>query len=219
MDIDFILKYIPKYLLSLCVALKLSFVSVILAIFLGLACAIVLYNKVPFLNLIVKLYIEISRNTPLIVQLFFLYFGLPRLGLKISAKVCSIIGLCFLGTSYMAESIRSGFDRVEKLQIESAYALGLSKMQIMFNIIIPEAWITSMSSVFSNVVFLFKETSVLSAIAISDPIYVTKDLIGIYHKTNEGLFLLIFSYLLVLLPFNVISNKLKRGLNYGGSWN
>lgn len=73
----------------------------------------------------VKVYVEIFRNTPLLVQLFFVYFGLPKVGLSISAEVCGAVGLGLLGGSYMAESFRSGLKAVPVLQMESALAFGI----------------------------------------------------------------------------------------------
>lgn len=73
----------------------------------------------------VKVYVEIFRNTPLLVQLFFVYFGLPKVGLSISAEVCGAVGLGLLGGSYMAESFRSGLEAVPVLQMESALAFGI----------------------------------------------------------------------------------------------
>ena len=72
--------------------------------------------RVPVARQIVSAYIELSRNTPLIVQLFFLYFGLPKAGILLSSEACGIIGLTFLGGSYMAESFLSGLNSVGKIQ-------------------------------------------------------------------------------------------------------
>ena len=74
-------------------------------------------------------YIQLSRNTPLLVQLFFLYYGLPKIGIKTNAELCSIAGLAFLGGSYMAEAFRSGLEAIEPIQTESALSLGMSRLQ------------------------------------------------------------------------------------------
>ena len=97
------------------------------AILVGLVCAVLQYEKVPVLRRIVGAYIQLSRNTPLLVQLFFLYYGLPKIGIETNAELCGIAGLAFLGGSYMAEAFRSGLEAIEPIQTESALSLGMSR--------------------------------------------------------------------------------------------
>ena len=79
------------------------------------------------LRQIAAAYIELSRNTPLLVQLFFLYFGLPKIGILISSERCAVIGLSFLGGSYMAEAFRSGLEAVEEVQTDEALLINLRR--------------------------------------------------------------------------------------------
>ena len=168
---------------------------------------------------LVSTYVEISRNTPLLVQLFFLYFGLPKIGIVFSAEVSAVIGLSFLGGSYMSESIRSGLEAVEKTQVESAAALGMNKILTMKEVVLPQAFAVSVSGIFANVIFLIKETSVVSAIALADLMYVTKDLIGLYYETDEALTMLVVFYLIILLPVSVVASIVERKLRYVGLGN
>ncbi|MBQ8532772.1 MAG: amino acid ABC transporter permease, partial [Clostridia bacterium] len=166
-----------------------------------------------------SVYIEISRNTPLLVQLFFLYFGLPKIGIVLSAEVCAVTGLAFLGGSYMSEAIRSGLEAVEKTQIESAASLGMGRVLIMKEVIFPQALAVSVPAICANVIFLIKETSVVSGIALADLMYVTKDLIGLYYETDEALLMLVAAYLVILLPISVLSSIIERRLRYAGFGN
>ncbi len=118
-DWDFIVSSLPLYEKAAWLTLKLAFGGILISLLIGLLCSIILYFKVKGMDIIVKAYIELSRNTPLLVQIFFLYYGLPKLGLKMSESTCAIIGLSFLGGSYMAEAFRSGIEAVSKSQIES----------------------------------------------------------------------------------------------------
>ncbi len=165
-DWNFIIDNIPSYAEAAGLTLKLGFIGIILSIIIGLVCSIILYFKVKILEKIVQAYIELSRNTPLLVQIFFLYFGLPKLGLKMSETTCAVIGLAFLGGSYMAEAFRSGLEAVSKSQIESGISIGLSKTQLIRYVIIPQAFSISMPSISANFIFLLKETSILGAISI-----------------------------------------------------
>ncbi|MDD6189297.1 MAG: amino acid ABC transporter permease [Clostridiales bacterium] len=214
LNIDFMIKYLPWYLDAAVLTVKIAFFGILLALLVGVICSVVQYYRVPVINKIVSVYIEISRNTPLLVQLFFLYFGLPKLGIIWSAEVCAIVGLAFLGGSYMSESIRSGLESVEKPQIESAASLGMSRALTMKEVILPQALTVSVPGVCANVIFLIKETSVVSGIALADLMYVTKDLIGLYYETDEALLMLVIFYLIILLPISVLATFLERRLRY-----
>ena len=216
MDWSFIQKYAPMYVEAAGLTLRIGIIGILLSCILGLLCAAVQYERVPVLRRIVSVYVELSRNTPLLVQLFFLYFGLPKLGIRISPEGCAIIGLTFLGGSYMSEAFRSGLESVENIQWESAQSLGLTRRQTMGYVILPQALATSVPPRCANVIFLIKETSVFSAIALADLMYVAKDLIGLYYKTAEALGMLVISYLVILLPISILASILERRLRYAG---
>ena len=174
------------------------------------------YYKIPVARQITAVYIELSRNTPLLVQLFFLYYGFPKIGVRLSAEVCGVVGLAFLGGSYMAEAFRSGLEAVDDVQKESAFSLGLNSRQILGYVILPQALSTSVPALVANIIFLLKETSVFSAISLMDLMFTAKDLIGLYYKTTESLFLLVVFYLLILLPVSIVGTLLERRLRYAG---
>ncbi|GHT49549.1 polar amino acid ABC transporter permease [Spirochaetia bacterium] len=181
---------------------------------LGLICAIVRYYKVPVFRHIITAYIELSRNTPVLIDFFFLYFGLTRLGIKIDSFACAVIGLTFLGGSYMAESFRSGLDAVHKGQIEAGASLGFTRFQITRYIVLPQAIAVAMPSIGANVLFLLKETSLVSVLALADLMFIAKDLIGLYYKTNEALFMLVISYLILLLPLSFLFRFLEKRMRF-----
>jgi len=216
LDWSFIEKFTPMYITAAELTLKLAILGIFFSIIIGLICSIIQYLKIPVLRRLISCYIELSRNTPLLVQLFFLYFGLPRLGIRLSSEACGIIGLAFLGGSYMAEAFRSGFQSVEKNQIESGLSIGLSHVQIIRYITIPQAISVSVPAFCANVIFLIKETSVFSAVALADLMYIAKDLIGLYYKTDETLLMLIVAYLVILLPISIASSLLERRVRHAG---
>lgn len=213
-DWNFIIDSLPSYGEAAILTLKLGFIGIILSIIIGLICSIILYFKVKILKNIVQAYIELSRNTPLLVQIFFLYFGFPKLGLKMNETTCAVIGLAFLGGSYMAEAFRSGLEAVPKSQIECGMSIGLSKMQLIRYVIIPQAFSISMPSISANFIFLLKETSVLGAISIIEVTNLTKDLIGMYYRTFESLAMLVVVYLIIVLPVSFILTLFERKLRY-----
>ena len=216
MDWNVIQQYLPLYQKAAVLTVRLGVAGIFFAILIGLACAVVQYYKVPVLRQLVGIYIQLSRNTPLLVQLFFIYYGLPKIGIKTNAAACGIAGLAFLGGSYMAEAFRSGLESIEPVQTESAYSLGMNKAQTMRYVILPQAMSTSMPAFMANVIFLLKETSVFSAISLMDLMFTAKDLIGLYYKTTECLFLVVVFYLLILLPVSIAGSLIERRLRYAG---
>ena len=160
------------------------------------------------------MYVEIFRNTPLLVQLFFIYFGLPKVGLSISAEVCGAVGLGLLGGSYMAESFRSGLEAVPVLQMESALALGMNRLQMFRSVILPQAFSISVPAIVANIIFLLKETSVFSAISLMDLMFTAKDLIGQYYNTIECLVILVGFYIIMLLPVSVLGTMVEHKARY-----
>ena len=213
---EFIAKYLPLYREAAWLTLRLGLIGIALSILIGLICAVVQYDKVPVLRRIVGFYIELSRNTPLLIQLFFIYYGLPKLGIRTDPASCGIAGLAFLGGSYMAEAFRSGLEAVDPVQLESAYSLGMTKWQAMRYVILPQAASISVPAFMANVIFLLKETSVFSAVSLMDLMFTAKDLIGLYSKTTECLFLLVVFYLLILLPVSILGSLLERRLRHAG---
>ncbi len=195
---------------------KLGLIGIVFSIVIGLVCAVVQYHKIPILRVFVAIYIELSRNTPLLIQLFFIYYGLPKIGIKTDPATCGIAGLAFLGGSYMAEAFRSGLEAIEPIQTESAYSLGMSKLQTMLYVILPQAVSISVPAFVANVIFLLKETSLFSAVSLLDLMFTAKDLIGLYYKTTEALFLLVVFYLIILLPVSILGSLLERRLRHAG---
>ncbi|OZG67299.1 amino acid ABC transporter permease [Bifidobacterium eulemuris] len=213
-DWTFVERYAPFFVSGTLMTLFISVFGILLALAVGLVCAGVDTARIPVARQIVRVYIELSRNTPLLVQLYFLYFGLPKLGIVWSAETCAIVGLGFLGGSYMSEAIRGGLEAVPDVQRETAYVLGLSSMQSLSRVVLPQAVSTAVPGVVANVIFLIKESSVVSAIALADVMYMAKDLIGMYYSTYESLFMLVVAYLVILLPVSLFGTWLERRFDY-----
>lgn len=216
MDWEFITEHTSEFIHAGILTLKIGSIGIVISIIVGIIGSWILYENFKFFKSIVICYIELSRNTPLLVQLFFLYFGLPKIGLKFSPEICGIIGLTFLGGSYMIETFRSALETIDKIQKESAISLGLNKWQTMRYVILPQSFVISLPGITANIIFLLKETSVFSAIALVDMMFITKDLIGLYYKTEESLFMLVVGYLIILLPLSLFGVYLERRLKYVG---
>ncbi len=212
-------EYLPLYKEAALLTLGIGWAGIIGAVLIGLVVAILVHLRVPVVRQICQVYVELFRNTPLLIQLFFFYFGLPRFGLSITPTVCGAVGLALHGGAYMAESFRSGFESVDVIQRETSLALGLSPMQAIRYVILPQAVTLSFPSFVANVIFLLKETSVFSAISLMDLMFVTKDLMGLYYRTTECLFMLVAFYLVILVPVSILGSVIERRLRYGSFGN
>ncbi len=216
MNYEFIREYIPLYIEAAKLTIRIAVIGIIISVLVGFICSLIRYYKVPVLHRIIGIYIELSRNTPLLIQLFFLYFGLPRIGIILSSEACAITGLVFLGGSYMSEAFRSGLEAVPESQMESGLSLGLTRFQVIRYVMMPQAISVSVPAFAANTIFLIKETSVFSAVALADLMYTAKDLIGLYYETTEALFMLVVAYLIILLPVSVLFTVIERKLRHAG---
>ncbi len=139
MNQEVISSYIPLYIEAFFLTVKIGWLGIVLSLMIGVMTAFVMYFKVPVLSQISKVYVELFRNTPLLVQLFFIYFGLPKIGISVPAETCGFIGLGLLGGSYMTEVFRSGLEGVPVSQTEGSMALGLTKKQMFIYVMFARA--------------------------------------------------------------------------------
>ena len=197
MNWDYIISVLPRFVDATLMTLALSFWGILLSLFVGTICAVISAYRIKSLNWLVKSYIELSRNTPLLIQVFFLYFGLSKVGVKLDGFTCGVIGLAFLGGSY-------------KGQIESARSIGLTPFQSFRYVVFPQAFAISIPAIGANCLFLMKETSVISAVAVAELMFMAKEIIGMDYKTNEALFLLVVFYLIILLPMSIFIRYLEQ---------
>ena len=214
MNFNVIFDYMPMYTKAFLLTVKIGWIGIALSVGIGIVAAFILHFKIPVLSPIIKAYVELFRNTPLLVQLFFIYFGLPKIGISISADVCGAVGLGLLGGSYMAESFRSGLEAVAPSQTESALALGMNRLQLFRFVILPQALSISVPAIVANIIFLLKETSVFSAISLMDLMFTAKDLIGLYYNTTECLVLLVVFYIIMLFPVSVLGSLIEHKVRY-----
>lgn len=195
--------------------LGLAACGIALSVAVGLLCALARYFKTPFLSPLAGAYIEVSRNTPLMIQLFFLYYGLTRVGVRLEGLTCAIIGLAFLGGGYMAEGFRGGLEAVSRTQIETGLSIGLSRRQLIRYVLLPQAFAVAVPAISANTIFLMKETSVFSIIALPDLVYVAKDLLKEGHSAETNM-MLVAAYLLIILPVSLLFGAAERRARRAG---
>lgn len=214
MDWAVIQQSLPEFAKGFQLTLWLSATGIAGALVVGVVVSLLRYFQVPVLGRLSGAYVEVARNTPLLIQLFFLYYAFPVLGLKFSAATCGIIGLVLLGGAYMAEGFTGGFNGVSQTQVESGRALGMNQWQLARYVVLPQGLALSVPALAANVIFLIKETSIFSVIAIPELTNTALDLIGLYYRSNEYLLVLVVAYAIILIPLSVILTWLERRVRY-----
>jgi len=214
-DVDFILTTLPAFIAAVGVTLQVGLIAIGTSLCVALINATIAVFKVPVLRSLVRLYVELARNTPLLIQLFFIYFALPSIGIRISGFASAIIAMTFLGGAYLTEILRAGVEAVPKAQIESGLSIGLSRWQLLRHVILPQAGILSLPALFANFVFLLKETTVVSAVAVPEILYTTKNYIALYYKTYEMLAVMTGLCVLLFVPLSLLLRLVERRLQHG----
>lgn len=153
---------------GLMVTLELSAITITLGFVLGTLAAVVLVYGRPWAIRIMRMYVEVIRNTPLIVQLFLIFFGLPGIGIRLDVMTASVLALTINLTAYTAEIVRAGFDSIPKSQIEAGVSLGLTGPQIFRHVVLLPALKNVYPSLSSQFVLLMLATSIVSQISAAD---------------------------------------------------
>ena len=166
MDIDIIITTLPVLLQGCVMTIELTVITLIIGTILGILFALMKLANNIVLKLISGFYTWIIRGTPMLLQLFFFYYGLPFVGLKLSPFQAAIIGLGLNSGAYMAEIIRGGILSIDKGQFEAAKALGFSYTETMRKIILPQTFKVIIPPVGNEFITILKDTSLVSTIAM-----------------------------------------------------
>ncbi len=171
-DLEFVLKLVPIMLKYSTVTIRLSILAILIGVTLAFIIALVVYAKVPVIDRIFKIYISFFRGTPLMAQLFCFYFGvLPLMKdvvLKVSSFQAALIILSLASSAYMAESLRAAISSIHKGQMEAAQSIGMTYMQAMYTIILPQAIKVAIPTLFSSFINIVKDTSLVFAIGVKE---------------------------------------------------
>ncbi|TBV09992.1 amino acid ABC transporter permease [Phytopseudomonas dryadis] len=214
-DWPFVVSTLPAFLKAVGVTLQVGAIAIACSLLVALLNSAILVWRVPFLRRLVGLYVEVARNTPLLIQLFFIYFALPVIGIRLSGFAAAIIAMTFLGGAYLTEVLRAGVEAVPRAQIESGLSIGLSRWQLLRHVILPQAGLLSLPALFANFIFLLKETTVVSAVAVPEILYTTKSYIALYYKTYEMLAVMTALCVLLFLTLSLLLGVLERRLQHG----
>ncbi len=164
--ISFFAQSLPKLLDGLSITLFLTFLSLILGFLLGISLALGRIYTPKIISWLCIGYIEIIRGTPLLVQLFILYFGLPSVGIRLTPIIAAVIGLSLNSGAYQAEYLRGSIQSIKSGQMIAARALGMTKTQAVAHVILPQALRTSIPAWSNELIYLLKYTSIAYIIQV-----------------------------------------------------
>ena len=208
---ELIIKYWPLFLEGATTTVLLSFFSVIVGVGCGTLMALARLSSNKFLSKAAKVYIDIIRGTPLLVQLYLVYFGLATV-LDLNDFVSGVIAVSVNTTAYIAEIIRSGIQSVDKGQMEAARSIGMPKRMAMRQIILPQAMKNILPAIGNEFATLIKETSIVSLIGIHDLMYSSDTVRGATFTVFIPLLMTAFLYFVMTTTIAFFMDKLERKL-------
>lgn len=153
---------------GLAVTLYISLVSIVLSFILGSVLGIIRYSKIKYISAVVGFVIDLVRNLPLLLIIFFTYFGMPKIGYRPSAITSAIIAMTIFESSMLAEIVRSGIQSVSEGQMEGARSTGMSFVQALWHIILPQAYRHMIPTIIGQFVSLIKDTSLATIIVVPE---------------------------------------------------
>jgi polar amino acid transport system permease protein len=167
-DFSFLAEYWPELLRGLWLTIRLSVITIVLGFLVGTVLAIGRTSSRVWLKRACGVYVEVVRNTPLLVQMFLIYFGLASIGLRLSADFCAILSVVINISAYTCEIMRAGIESIRKGQLEAAECLGLNRFQSLLMIILPPATERVYPALTSQFILIMLTTSVVSQISAEE---------------------------------------------------
>lgn len=168
LDYSIFIDYGPRILLGFWLTIKIVLLAISLALPMGVLLALLQRSRLRVIRWLAIAFIEIFRNTPFIIQVFLIYYVLPFYGLRMPAEVVGILALAAFGSAYFAEVIRAGIDAIPAGQLESARAIGMTDIQAMRNVILPQSLGIILPPLTNQMLSLIKESAILSTITVQE---------------------------------------------------
>ena len=207
----------PTFLAAMLVTIKITALSLVFATILGVIFCLFLQSRFKLLQWIAKVYISIIRGTPLIVQILFIYFGLPMAleGFKWNLVYACVVVMSVNAGAYMTELIRGGIEAVDKGQVEAARSLGLSYGQAMLKIVLPQAFRMMLPSIINQFIITLKDTSLLSLIGMRELVQNTKIIVANNMEALTMYAIVGLYYWVIVSILAALAKIIERRTSYG----
>lgn len=209
LDFGILVEYWPAILGGVVMTVKISILSIILGTAIGIAGAFARISKNKLLNFIANAYVEWIRNTPLLIQIMFIYFGLGMF-FDMLPLAASVLALSIFAGAYITEIIRSGIQAVPKGQIEAALSIGMTEWQTMYLVVLPQAIRRILPPLAGQFITLIKDSSLVSTIAVADLTYVAKNIVTNTFRAFEVWSVIAVFYFILSFALSLVVRKLER---------
>lgn len=220
MDFTTVLKQaMPLLLNGIKLTIGISLLSIAIGLVLGLIACLMGMSKFKILKFLSGVYIWIIRGTPMLVQAFIVFFGIPQVvqlfiaGFKFTPFIAGVITLSLNAGAYLSEIFRGGIQAVDKGQMEAARSLGLSKGRAMIRVVLPQAFKISIPSLVNQFIITIKDTSILSVIGLAEVVNKAKTYVGSTYRFFETYVFVAILYLIVISVLMIVSKMLEKRLN------
>ena len=210
-----VVEYIPDLLRAAVVSVELTLLIMALSLVLGLVVALARMTRIRALQAISTLYVEVIRGTPALLQLTYIYYVLPALGIRFPAFTAGVIGLTLNYAAYLSEVYRAGIQAVGKGQLEAAQALGMSRSLMMRLVILPQAFRIILPPLGNFFISLFKDTALVSTITVRELLYEGQLLSISTFQFFSILTIVGAIYLALCYPSSLAVRQLERRLKVG----
>lgn len=199
---------------SIKVTIPLTIIGFALAMVIAMVMALVQYAKIPIFKEIARIYIWIFRGTPLLVQLFLAYYGLPKVGIVMDAFPCAVMVFALNEGAYCSETMRAALEAVPAGQVEAGYCVGMNYLQIMWHVVIPQSLRTAFPPLSNSLIAMLKDTSLAAEITVADMFMSAQKVVGrtyepLWLYTEVALVYLFYSTILTILQ-SVCEKRLNR---------
>ena len=210
MDIDLMLRVYPYFLEATLITIQLAVLTVILGLICGALGAAARLSANKYIRFLGATYVSVIRGTPALIQLFILYYGGSQVGINLDAFEAGVIGLGINIGAYMTETIRGAIIAVDKGQVEASRTLGMSKIQTLIKVVLPQAARLMIRPLGVNINAQIKATALVSAISVVELTYTAQRYIGSTYKPFEMFFLAGVIYLALIYVTSLLVSWLDR---------
>lgn len=215
-SVSFLLEHAPDLAQGVASTLVVSAISISLAFVLGLVCAWIRYERIPVLSELVYGYVEILRSTPILAQVYLIYFGLPSVGIRFDSDVAACVALTLWGGAYNTENIRAGMTSVPGGLAEASSALGFGRFASMRLVILPLAFRLAIPAITNTSISVFKSSSLMIGIGFHELTYAATNVVYQTFRISEMLIALAVIYLGLSTLISFAARRLSQRLNIGG---
>ena len=209
---DFLPKYYTTYIDATVTTLKVSLIALLIGLLLGIVICLAKISTIKVLNVLATIYVEVIRNTPILVQIMIIYFALPEVGISFTPFMSAIIALSINSGAYVSEIFRSGILAIDKGQMEAGRSLGLSYFQTMKFIILPQALKNSFPALGNEFISLVKESSIVYFVGVADIMFAANTVKNATYETFGPYLIAAAIYFIITSVLSFLVKRLEKKL-------